>query len=359
MTSIRRARRRLLPAFYVVVITVVSFWGLQSSRHPAAGPGYSAPASGSIRSRVDPGLVDIVTTLSYQRAQAAGTGMVLTRSGEVLTNNHVIEGATSISVTDVGNGRRYRAVVLGYDRSHDVAVLRLRGASGLQTVRTGDSAGVAVGQRVTGIGNAGGKGGTPSVVTGRIVSVDAKVRASDMAANTTEKLSGLISHNAPIKPGDSGGPLVSSAGRVIGMNTAASAGFRLSGQTTAFAIPINEALSIARRIEAGASSATVHLGATGFLGVAVRPASQARASGGPAGSGIAVTGVFAGSPASRAGLAAGDLIVEAGGRRVRSPLELQATLEQHHPGDRVSIGWVDRAGHSHSATVVLMTGPAG
>jgi S1-C subfamily serine protease len=359
MTSIRRARRRLLPAFYVVVIAVVSFWGLQSSRHPAVAPGHSAPASGSISSRVDPGLVDIVTTLSYQRAQAAGTGMVLTRSGEVLTNNHVIEGATSISVTDVGNGRSYRAVVLGYDRSHDVAVLRLRGASGLQTVRTGNSAAAAVGQRVTGIGNAGGKGGTPSVVTGRIVSVDAKVTASDRAANTKEKLSGLISHNAPIKPGDSGGPLVGSAGRVIGMNTAASAGFRLSGRATAFAIPINEALSIARRIEAGASSATVHLGATGFLGVAVRPASQAGAPGGPAGGGIAVTGVFAGSPASRAGLAAGDLIVEAGGRRVRSPLELQATLERHHPADRVSIGWVDRGGHSHSATVVLMTGPAG
>ena len=139
--------------------------------------------------------------------------------------------------------------------------------------------------------------------------------ASDGSAGTTEKLSGLISHDAPIKPGDSGGPLVSSSGRVIGMNTAASAGFRLSGQTTAFAIPINHALAIARQIEAGASSATVHIGATGFLGVAVRPASQARAPGGRAGRGVDITGVFARSPASRAGLAAGDLIVEAGGRR--------------------------------------------
>ncbi len=355
----RRARRRLLAAFYLVVIALASFWGLQSSRNPAAAPGHGASASGSIPSRVDPGLVDIVTTLSYQQAQAAGTGMVLTRSGEVLTNNHVIEGATSIRVTDIGDGRTYRALVLGYDRSHDVAVLQLQGAAGLQTVRTGNSASVAVGQQVTGIGNAGGKGGTPSVVTGRIVSVDAKVRASDGSAGTTEKLTGLISHNAPIRPGDSGGPLVSSTGRVIGMDTAASAGFRLSGRTTAYAIPINHALSIARRIEAGASSATVHIGATGFLGVAVRPAGQARAPGEAAASGVVVTGVFAGSPASRAGLAAGDLIVEAGGRRVRSPLELQATLERHHPGDRVGIGWVDRSGLRHSATVVLMTGPAG
>ncbi|HUZ56868.1 MAG TPA: trypsin-like peptidase domain-containing protein [Streptosporangiaceae bacterium] len=356
---LRRARRSFLAAFYLAVIALASFWGLQSSRNPAAAPGHSASASGSIASRVDPGLVDIVTTLSYQRAQAAGTGMVLTRSGEVLTNNHVIEGATSVKVTDVGNGRTYRASVVGYDRSHDVAVLQLQGAPGLQTVRTGNSASAAAGQKVTAIGNAGGKGGTPSVVTGRIVSVNAPVTASDGMARTTEKLRGLISHNAPIKPGDSGGPLVSSTGQVIGMNTAGSPGFRLSGQTTAFAIPINHALTIARRIEAGASSATVHIGATGFLGVAVRPASRVRAPGGPAGSGVVVTAVFAGSPASRAGLAAGDLIVEAGGRRMRSPLELQATLERHHPGDRVSIGWADRGGQRYSATVVLMTGPAG
>jgi S1-C subfamily serine protease len=355
----RRGRRRLLAAFYVAVIALVSFWGLQNSGTPAVAPGHSAPVNGSIPSRVDPGLVDIVTTLSYQQAQAAGTGMVLTRTGEVLTNNHVIEGATSINVTDIGDGRTYRAIVLGYDRSHDVALLQLRDASGLATVRTGNSANAAVGQQVTAIGNAGGKGGTPSVVTGRIVSVDARAQPSDGSAGTTEKLSGLISHDAPIKPGDSGGPLVASTGRVIGMNTAASTGFRLRGRTTAFAIPINHALAIARQIVAGASSATVHIGATGFLGVAVGPASQARAQGGSAGRGVDITGVFAESPASRAGLAAGDLIVEAGGRRVRSPLELQATLERHHPGDRVGIGWIDRSGQRHFATVVLMTGPAG
>ena len=140
------------------MIALASFWGLQNSRNPAVAPGHSASAHGSIPSRVDPGLVDIVTTLSYQQAQAAGTGMVLTRSGEVLTNNHVIEGATSIRVTDIGNGRTYRAVVLGYDRSHDVAVLQLRDASGLWTVRTGNSATAAVGQKVTGIGNAGRQG---------------------------------------------------------------------------------------------------------------------------------------------------------------------------------------------------------
>lgn len=360
---LRRLRRRFAAAVYLVVIALASFWGLQHSRDPSLGfPGRSASPEGKIASRVDPGLVDIVTTLGYQHAEAAGTGLVLTPSGEVLTNNHVIEGATAIRVTDVGNGQTYRATVLGYDRSHDIAVLQMRGASGLRTVTTGNSARARVGQPVVGIGNAGGKGGTPSVVTGRIVRLGASVTASDASAGTSERLTGLISHSAPIKPGDSGGPLVNRDGRVIGINTAASARsgtFQLHGRTQAFAIPINQALSTARRIDSGAGSAIVHIGATGFLGVAVESASQAAAGGVPAGSGVVIAGVFPGSPASGAGLAAGDIIVYAGGRPVRSPLALQSALERHHPGDRVGIRWIDRGGQSHSATVILMTGPAG
>ena len=94
---------------------------------------------------------------------------MLTSSGEVLTNNHVINGATSIRVTDIGNGRSYPAKVVGYDRSHDIAVLQLQGASGLQTVTTGNSSSAAAGQKVVALGNAEGKGGTPSVAAGRIV----------------------------------------------------------------------------------------------------------------------------------------------------------------------------------------------
>jgi S1-C subfamily serine protease len=352
-------------ALYIVVIALASFWGLQNSRSHvgAAGQPGLAGAPGlhgsTIASRVDPGLVDIVTTLRYQQAAAAGTGMVITKSGDVLTNNHVIEGATSIRVTDIGNGRTYRATVVGYDRSHDIAVLHMRGASGLATVRTGNSAQVKVGQKVVGIGNAGGRGGTPSVVTGRIVRLGASVTASDSSAGTKERLTGLISHNAAIEPGDSGGPLVDQSARVIGMNTAASGrgGFRFEGKTQAFAIPINQALSVARRIETGSASGTVHIGATGFLGVAVKPVTQAGA--GSAGRGVGVTGVFSGSPASQAGLAAGDVIIGADGRRVGSPLALQSVLGRHHPGDRVQITWIDAGGLRHSATVTLINGPAG
>jgi S1-C subfamily serine protease len=232
-----------------------------------------------IAAKVDPGLVDVVTTLGYQSGKAAGTGMVLTSTGEVLTNNHVIDGATSIKATDIGNGRTYTAKVVGYDKTHDVAVLQLQNASGLQTV-TRSSAGGQSGQKVVALGNALGKGGTPSVVSGRITGLGQSITASDQGAGDSEQLTGMISHNAPIQPGDSGGPLVNTEGEVIGMNTAASdssssgspsQSSQAQTATQAFAIPITRASSIAGQIEAGTPSSTVHIGATAFLGVETSP----------------------------------------------------------------------------------------
>ena len=179
-------------------------------------------STSQIAARVSPGLVDVVSTLGDQNAEAAGTGMVLTSTGEVLTNNHVIDGATSISVTDIGNGKTYTATVVGYDKTKDIAVLQLQNASGLQTVNLGDSSTVTVGQNVVAIGNAEGKGGTPSVVTGSVTALNQSITASDEGSGNSEQLSGLIQTNAPIQPGDSGGPLVNSAGQVVGIDTAAS-----------------------------------------------------------------------------------------------------------------------------------------
>jgi S1-C subfamily serine protease len=242
---------------------------------------------------VDPGLVDVVTTVGYQGGKAAGTGMVLTSTGEVLTNNHVIDGATSIKATDIGNGRTYTAKVVGYDKTHDVAVLQLQNASGLQTI-TLSSADPQTGQKVVALGNALGKGGTPSVVSGRITGLGQSITASDEGAGDAEQLTGMIGHNAPIQPGDSGGPLVSTEGEVIGMDTAASASSASgapsqSGQaqtaTQAFAIPITRASSIADQIEAGTQSSTVHIGATAFLGVETSPSGLGSAGGSFPGSG--------------------------------------------------------------------------
>jgi S1-C subfamily serine protease len=333
-----------------------------------AGSAWAATASGStatalttsqIVSKTDPAVVDVVSTLG-QNGTAAGTGIVLTSSGEVLTNNHVINGATSIKVSDVGNGQTYTASVVGYDASHDIAVIQLQGASGLQTANLGNSSSVTVGSKVVAIGNAGGQGGTPSVATGTVTGLNQSITATDAASGTAEQLSGLIRTNAAIQAGDSGGPLTNASGQVIGIDTAASSGsvqLNSSTATQAFTIPINEAVSIARQIEAGTSSATVHIGSTALLGVEIASASQQL--GNPAAGGAQVAGVQPGSAAAGAGLTSGDVITAVGGHRVSSASDVRSALSRYHPGDKISITWTDQAGQSHSATAVLGSGPAG
>jgi S1-C subfamily serine protease len=353
---VRRFRHRMLLAATAVVAGLGTFFGLLAA---TASSRNAVLTTAQVAAQTDPGLVDVVSTLGLQQAASAGTGLVLTPSGEVLTNNHVIKGATSIRVTDIGNGHSYRAKVVGYDQSKDIAVLQLIGASGLQTAALGNSSTVKVGDKVVALGNAGGRGGTPSVAVGKVAGLGASISAADQGAGTVERLTGLIRHNAPIQPGDSGGPLVSDTGKVIGIDTAASAGFQFQArQTQAFAIPINQAVALARQIEAGQASATVHIGPTGLLGVEVMSAGQAAANGISAGSGAVVAGTLSGSPAERAGLTGGDVITSAGGHRVTSPSALQAALERYHPGNSVRIGWTDQSGQAHFATMVLVTGPA-
>ena len=356
---VRRWRHRFALATVAVVAGLGTFFGL------LIATGSSRPAvltTAQIAAQTDPGLVDIVSNLGLQQAESAGTGLVLTPSGEILTNNHVIKGATAIKVRDIGNGRTYPAKVVGYDQSRDIAVIQAVGASGLQTAALGDSSTVKAGDKVVALGNALGKGGTPSVAVGRVAGRNASILASVAGAGTLERLSGLIHHTAPIQPGDSGGPLVSNTGKVIGIDTAASASsgfqFQSSARTQAFAIPINDAVALAQQIEAGQASATIHLGPTGLLGVGVESASQASANGISAGSGAVVEQALPGTPAARAGITSGDVIVAAGGHQVSSPSGLQSALERFHPGNRVSITWTDQSGQTHSATLILANGPA-
>ncbi len=354
-----RWRHRFGLAAVAVVAGLGTFFGLliaTSSSRPAV------LTTAQIAAQTDPGLVDVMTNLGLQQARAAGTGIVLTQSGEILTNNHVIKGATSIKVRDIGNGRTYSAKVVGYDQSRDIAVIQAIGASGLQTAALGDSSTVKVGDKVVALGNALGKGGTPSVAVGHVAGLGASITASDEGSGTSEQLTGLIHHNAPIQPGDSGGPLVSNTGKVIGIDTAASGSsgfqFQQSARTQAFAIPINGAIALAHQIEAGQASSTIHLGPTGLLGVGVQSASQAASSGISAGSGAVVEQALSGTPAERAGITGGDVIIAAGGHMVTSPSGLQSALEPYHPGDHVSITWTDQTGQNHTATVVLANGPA-
>jgi S1-C subfamily serine protease len=335
--------------------------------------GATTLTTSQIASKVDPGLVDVVSTLGYQNGEAAGTGQVLTSTGEVLTNNHVIDGATSVKVRDIGNGRTYTAKVVGYNKTKDVAVLQLQNASGLQTISF-SSAGVQAGQKVVAVGNALGKGGTPSVATGKVTATGKTITASDEDAGNAEQLHGLIQTNAGIQPGDSGGPLLNTAGDVVGMNTAASSNISTTAfgtqsqqpATQAFAIPITEATSIAGQIEAGQASSTVHIGATAFLGVEVSPSSSAGGFGGyfgngngnSASGGATVAGVVSGSAAAQAGLTQGDVITSVAGHTIASSTDVSSALAAHHPGDKISLSWTDQSGQSQTATVTLGSGPA-
>jgi S1-C subfamily serine protease len=393
----RNHKRGLILTGAVALAAGAAAGGLIGSSHGLTASTMTAasrtPLSASqIAQRVDPALVDVVSTLGNQGASAAGTGIVLTSDGTVLTNNHVIRGATSIKVTDVGNGRTYTAKVVGYDASKDVAVIQLQNASGLTTANLGDSSSVQSGDAVTALGNAGGKGGTPSVASGAVTALNQSITASDEGSGAnSEQLTGLIETNADIQPGDSGGALVNSYGEVIGMNTAASSGTQFqseSGQSAAqaYAIPVDNAESIAKQIEAGQGSSTVHIGATAFLGIETDGSNSGSGSGDSGGfggfgggfggqgdgsgtngsgtngsgtsDGVTIAGTLSGSAAANAGLTAGDTITSVGGQAVSSTSDIQQALVKYHPGDKTSVSWADQSGQSQTATVTLASGPA-
>ncbi|AEV85347.1 serine protease PepA [Actinoplanes sp. SE50] len=342
-------------------------WGLRSEpvaqqstrgshlpRDPGDGASSSAGATdaqvAAVAAKVDPALVDIDTVLGAQNGAAAGTGIVIGADGIVLTNNHVIAGATAITVTDIGDHRAYRAAVVGYDRARDIAVLHLDGASGLATATLAESTPVRQGDPVVAIGNAGGAGGTPGAVGGVVAALHRSITAQDASSGASEQLTDLIEVNAAIRPGDSGGPLLTTDGTVIGVDTAASTGFRYPASGGAgYAIPIDAAMSIVRQIQAGQASDGSHLGATGYLGIGAADGAG----------GAAVRSVVRGSPAASAGLARGDTITAVDGARVGSAAALIERLDRHHPGDRVKLSWTDTAGRTRSGTVALASGPVG
>jgi S1-C subfamily serine protease len=299
---------------------------------------------------VGAGVVVIETNLGFQGAHAAGTGMVLTSSGRVLTNNHVIRGATDIRVVVPRTGRSFPAKVVGYDEADDVAVLQAGGAPNLQTVSLGDSETLDPGQPVKALGNAGGTGSLRTAA-GTVTGLDRAITVGDDQGGS-EHLTGMIETNADVQPGDSGGPLMDASGQVVGMDTAASvtSGFMQSTAGTGFAIPIDKALSIADQIVHGDGSARVHVGGTAFLGVEVVENSLG-------GSGAVVTSVVPGSPAEAAGLTPGDLITAVGDQAVSSPSQLTDIVAAQKPGASVSTAYVDPQGMSQTASLALASGP--
>jgi S1-C subfamily serine protease len=366
----------------------------------AAGSGSSsAPLNrAAVEKKVEPGLVDITSTLKYQSETAEGTGMIVSPSGLVLTNNHVIYRATAVTATLVGNSRKvYRARILGYDRTDDVALLQLEGASGLATVSFGNSSQISLGTPVLALGNAEGRGGA-TASAGIINALNRSIQASDEGSGSTENLQHMMQTNAQIQQGDSGGALANNAGQVIGMitaaNTSASSQFGQSGATLGFAIPINSALAIARQIASGTASSTVYIGLPGFLGVEVAQSSSPNpqqqrsdeeqsgggggsSSGGsnracqpdnqqtgvpaqiaPASTGALILGILCGTAANSQGLVPGDVITSVNGRPVTTPNSLTGITAKFHAGDVVSVGWESVSGVKYTTSMRLGSGPA-
>jgi S1-C subfamily serine protease len=237
---------------------------------------------------------------------------------------------------------------LGTDPAEDVALIQIQNVSGLPTVQFADSSGVTVGEHVTAIGNAFGRGGTPSVTQGEVIALDQSITAGDPGSGS-EQLTGMIAANASISPGDSGGPLVDDGGQVIGMITAGqSSGARRATSTTiGFAIPSNTAVDVVDQIRSGNAGSSIVIGDTAFLGVSAVDST----------SGALVVGVVPGSPAAGLGIGPNAVITAIGDRPIDSASALGPAIHSYRPGQSVAVTWVDSAG-THTATATLVSGPA-
>jgi S1-C subfamily serine protease len=364
---------------------------------PSSGGSGISSSEQAIVNKIQPGLVLVNTTLQYNSEQAAGTGMVINPDGLVLTNNHVIEDSTSISVTDEGNGHTYQAKVVGYDQTGDIAVLKLQGASGLKTVPVGDSSSVKSGASVVAMGNAEGQSAIVPAA-GRVTALNQTITASDEGGSiTSETLHGLIEVNADVVSGDSGGPLANASGQVIGIDTAGNGeGFSAQQSTDGFAIPINTALALAGQITGGHASSVITIGYPPFMGVYIgtgasaSPTAQAQqqssslgggfGGGGfgggtspscyssnrnlgvpstiaPVSSGTLILGVICSGPAQAAGITAGSVITAVNGQAIGAPDSLTKIVGKYHPGTTISVTWVSPSGQRTTSRIGLTAGP--
>ncbi len=313
-------------------------------------PGIAAAAPlDTATAAVEPAVVQIDTTIDYQHAVGAGTGFLLNPGGEVLTNFHVVQGADVITAHNVGTGQSFGVDLVGYDRTHDIALLQLRGAGGLPVAPLGNSASVVVGEPAVAIGNAN-PGGPPTREPGAISRLDRTIDAKDALTGSSDELTGLIEVAANVRAGDSGGPLVNGSGQVIGVITAATVNYRFAPGGKGFAIPINQALGIADQIRSRAPSNTVHIGPPTLLGVGVASGDQNADV-----PGVLIREALRGGPAAQAGIVDGDVLVSIDGAPLDSATALTRILDRHYPGDVVDLTWVDRSGQQRAGKATLAT----
>jgi S1-C subfamily serine protease len=332
-------RRFVIP----VIVAVVA----ASAAIAAPAPAFADPVDlSTVASQTEPTVARIDTTINYQHAIGAGTGIVLDPGGAVLTNFHVVQGADRITAT-VG-GRPYQADLVGYDRNRDIAVLQLRGAGGLAVAPIGDSSQLAVGDPVVALGNARGSGSPLTREAGQVVGFGRTINAKDELTGSSEQATGLIEFAAPVRAGDSGGPVINAAGQIVGVTTAATVNFRMDPGGSGFAIPINDALATANQIRSRTPTDTVHIGPPTLLGVGVNGKNQSDSL-----PGVILFEVLPGGPAEQAGLHDGDVLLSIDGVQLNSANALTDILDRHYPGDVVDLVFIDRAGQQLNGKATL------
>ncbi|WP_431957754.1 S1C family serine protease [Nocardia lijiangensis] len=303
----------------------------------------------AVAAAVAPTMVNISTTAQTFGQGAAGSGIVLTAEGQVLTSHHVVKGADTVTVTSVGTGEAYSATVLGYDSAADIALLELAGAVGLTVARLGSSADLRMDDEVLAIGNAGGTGGPPTAIAGKITDLDSTIVALNSADLSRKALSGMLEIAAAVTSGQSGGALADWRGAIVGVITAASGDQdrAVDRQPNGYAVPIDAAMRVVRQIRSGTPTETVHIGPTATLGVLISDAKP---------SGARIDVAIYGSPAYSAGLTDGEVITSVDGRAVSTARALRAAINVRKPADTVRLGVIGVGGAERTVTVVLGKG---
>ncbi|MFZ1258091.1 MAG: trypsin-like peptidase domain-containing protein [Candidatus Saccharimonas sp.] len=353
----RRLKRTLIivAVTTVVIMLIVAgfgvYWYLHTNRAPITARPIIAQDGNTkttanedvianIAERLSPSVVSIVTNTTTQtifgaaQSEAAGTGIVVSKDGYIMTNKHVVSGATNIQVI-LADGTRYSEVVtVGADPLNDIAFLKIDNVNNLQPVTLGDSSTVRVGQEVVAIGNSLGQ--YQNTVTSGIVSGKGRpVAAGNESGQMVESLTDLLQTDAAINPGNSGGPLLNRSGQVIGINTAVAA----NAQGIGFAIPINATKGMLKSVISGKGVKRAYLGVR-YVALTAAVAKQyslptsegAYLVAGDGGSAIQPDG-----PASKAGLKDKDIIIKINDMTVGKQGGVSSLIGEYAPGDTVAV----------------------
>lgn len=302
--------------------------------------------------RVLPAVVNVVAETG--EGDGEGTGFVVRSDGIIVTNYHVVEGATQVTVlTSEEQPVEYEARVIGGDIEDDLAILEVD-AENLPTVELGESAGLELGQQVVAIGYALGLAGGPSVTTGVVSSLTRRITVpDDRCVECTQRqrvYTDVVQTDAAINPGNSGGPLVDLAGRVVGINTAGAG----SAENIGFAIQIDAAKPIIFQAARHPSEPVA------FMGISSADASDAQIQfdfGPPVADGAVIVDVVEGGPADRAGIQVGDVVVLFDDEPVDSAETLGTLIRSHEPDDEVTVGVVHPDGSRDVISLVLGVNP--